>query len=660
MKVEPFDTQRKMTFTRRSALLSGGMLTLFGGILYRLYDLQVKQYDTFAAKADDNRFKQRIVVPRRGDILDRYGEVIATSRQNFRVLLIPEEADNIIRSVNAVRDIVPLTNQQEERLLRDIAANRNQAFVPIVIADNLTWEQYSAINFRLPRLQGISSEVGERRYYPSAPINAAFVGHVGAADNRDVNNARSQAERLLYLQPGFKLGKLGLERSEEASLRGEAGTQTVEITAAGRVIDENNNRGRASVSGDDLVLTIDQEIQAKAYEVLTTDYGEYPEGTEGPGAISGAAVVMDVVTGDILALVSTPGFDPNDFAKTIETERLRELTNSPLKPMLCKPIAGTYAPGSTVKMLSAIAALENGIEPTTKFRCSGSFWYHGNEHRCWERRGHGWMSMQNSLRNSCDVYYYNIAARVDIDQLADVSERFGLGQTYDLGLSGQVSGIVPSREWKRRYYRSTPENQTWFPGETMSVVIGQGATTSTPLQLAVMTARLATGKKIIPRIIRGRGEVFQPDPVFERLLADEEHLKVVRAGMDAVVNGWGTAARSSLMPDYRMAGKTGTSQVRSLQINPKTGRPFANHELPWRQRDNALFVAYAPYDNPRYACAVLVEHGGSGSKAAAPRARDIMKKVLDKDPSNRSKNPLYSPDGAPSDRVAGVESGASG
>ncbi|RFB06067.1 penicillin-binding protein 2 [Parvularcula marina] len=655
MKVEPFDTQRQTAFSRRSALLSGGMLVLFGGVVYRLFDLQVRRYDEFAAKADDNRFKQRVVVPRRGDMLDRYGNVIATSRQNFRILLIPEDTDNIPESIARLEEIVPLSARQEERLLRDITAKKNQSFVPVEVMDNLSWDEFSAVNFRLPRLPGISTEVGETRFYPDGEHISAIVGHVGAADSRDLANAEDQAKRLLYLQPGFKLGKLGLEKKYDTELRGQAGTQTVEITAAGRVIDENDHRGNEALPGTTLSLTIDTDIQAKAYEVLSTDYGEYPEGTEGPGAISGAAVVMDVVNGDVIALVSTPGFNPNDFAKTVGSSKLRELETSPLHPMLCKPIAGAYAPGSTFKMLSAITAQEAGISPSTRFGCSGKFWYGGHEHNCWKQGGHGAVDMVNSLKHSCDVYYYNVATRVDIDHIAEVAKRFGLGQKFDLGLSGQVSGIVPSREWKRNFYRTNPDNQTWFPGETLSVVIGQGAVTSTPLQLAVMSARIATGKVVTPRIVRGIGDSFVEDPVFETLAGDPEHLDIARQGMDAVVNQWGTAARSSLMPDFRMAGKTGTSQVRSLQINPATGRPFQNHELPWRQRDNALFVAFAPYDNPRYACAVVVEHGGSGSKAAGPRARDLMRAVLEKDPSNPAKNPLYYPSGTGANRIAALE-----
>ncbi len=659
MKVEPFDTQRHVTFTRRAAFTVGGTFLLFGGVASRLYDLQVRQFEEYQSKADDNRFKQRIVVPLRGEILDRYGELIASNRQNFRVLLVPEQTDDVAASIAKLEAYLPLTDAQRNLLLREVAEKKNQAFVPIEIMDNLEWDTFAAINFHGPSLPGIVSEVGETRYYPDGEVVAPVVGHVGSADASDLRSAGG--DRLLYLQPGFKLGKLGLEESFDEKLRGEAGSKTVEINAAGRVIEENDNRGHGAAQGETLALTIDADLQRHAHEVLAADYKEYPEGTEGPGAVAASAVVMDVVTGDVIVMASTPAFDPNVFARRVDRQTLRELKNSPLDPLLCKPLAGAYPPGSTFKLLTAIAAQEAGIDPRTRFTCTGSFRFGSRSHACWKREGHGRVNMAQSIKNSCDVYYYNLAQRVDIDHIADVARRFGLGQTYDLGIGGESEGIVPDRDWKRMYYRTQPENQTWFPGETLSVAIGQGAVTSTPLQLAVMTARLATGLAVEPRLVRSIGADVPSIPAFALATPQPEYLDIVREGMDAVVNQWGTAARSSLMPDYRMAGKTGTSQVRSLVINPETGKPFKNHELPWHKRDHALFVAYAPYENPRYACSVVVEHGGSGSKSAAPRARDIMRAVLEKDPVNPDRHEFWRPGQEPlRTRVAQAGSGRGG
>ncbi|MEM6649615.1 MAG: penicillin-binding protein 2 [Pseudomonadota bacterium] len=643
MKVEPFDTQRHVTFTRRATIGVGGVFLLFGGVAARLYDLQVRRYNEFQAKADDNRFKQRIVVPLRGEILDRYGHIIASNRQNFRVLIVPENTKNIPKTIADLEQIIPLTDAQRNRLLREIQEKQNQPFTPIEVIDNLSWDEFSAVKFHAPRLEGIASEVGATRYYPDGTVVAPVVGHVGAAEQRDLQRAEDEAERRLYLQPGFKMGKLGLEATHDEELRGVAGSKTVEINAAGRVIDEYENKGDEATQGKALGLTLDAELQRHAHNILGSDYTEYPDGTEEPHPVSASAVVMDAISGDVLVMASTPSFNPNDFARRIDAQSLRALKSSPLNPLLCKPLAGAYPPGSTFKLLTAIAAEEAGIDPNTRFHCSGGMHYGRRRFNCWKRTGHGSMNMIDAIKHSCDVYFWQLATRVDIDHIADVARRYGLGQKYDLGIRGEVAGTVPDREWKRNYYRTNPDNQTWFPGETLSVAIGQGSVTSTPLQLAVMTARLATGREVVPRLVRGEGDALFEPARFPMVKTKPEHLQTIRDGMDAVVNQWGTAARSSLMPDFRMAGKTGTSQVRSLQTDPVTGKVIKNQDLPWHQRDHALFVAFAPYDNPRYACSVVVEHGGSGSKSAGPRARDIMRKVMEKDPLGISKDKLWVP-----------------
>ncbi|MGV6820145.1 MAG: penicillin-binding protein 2 [Parvularcula sp.] len=641
MKVEPFDTQRQQSFTRRATLVTGGVMLLFGGIGARLYDLQVRRYDEYLAKADDNRFKQRILPPLRGDIVDRYGRPIATSRQNFRVLLVPEDTKSIAQSISDLEHIIPLTDEQRDRVLREVQEKKNQTFVPIEVVDNLSWDEFAAINFHARKLKGIISDVSEIRFYPDKSAVAPFVGHVGSPNARDLSRAGNEAERLLYLQPGYKLGKTGLEASHDKELRGIAGTRTVEVTAAGRVVDDVQFRGRPAQQGKTLGLTIDAELQVRAHEILAQDYKEYP--ADKAHEVGASAVVLDVETGDVLVMASTPSFDPNIFARRVDQNALRALEKSPLKPLLPKPLAGAYPPGSTFKTITAIAAQEAGISTQHKFYCGGSMRYGAHSHSCWKRSGHGYLDMKGAIKNSCDVFFYNCALKIDIDHLADVARRFGLGETYDLGIGGELRGTVPDRAWKRAYYRTDPDNQTWFPGETISVAIGQGALTSTPLQLAVMAARLASGKRVMPRIVRGQnGGVMMP-PAFGALDVDETALTTVRAGMDAVVNQWGTAARSNLLPDYRMAGKTGTSQVRRLKINPKTGKPFPNSELPWNERDHALFVCFAPYEAPRYAACVVVEHGGSGSRSAGPRARDLMRAVLDKDPADGTKNPLWDP-----------------
>ena len=656
MRVEPFDTKRHMVFTRRAAIMGTGALGLFAGVGARLYQLQVRQHADYAALADDNRFNQRVVVPLRGEIYDRYGALVATNEQDFRVVLIPERTGSVARTLAKLEEVVPLTDRQRARVLRDVA--RASSFTPVQVATGLTWDQFATLNHRSTEMPGLQPEVDMARSYPGGGAAAFVTGYVGSATEGDLADAEADQTRLLYRQPGFKLGKAGLERTFDADLRGEQGSKTVQVNAHGRVVGEVANEGQDAVQGAPLGLTIDAELQTRALEILAADYDEYPE-EEATHPQSASAVVLDAVTGDVLVMASAPAFDPNDFRQGIDPDLWRQLQAAETKPLLNKPVAGAYPPGSTFKLLTAIAAQEAGIPPSTSFYCSGVHTFAGNQFRCWKRGGHGWVDMVASIKHSCDTYYYNLAERLDIDHIADVAKRYGLGQTYDLGIGTEAKGIVPSRAWKAAYYRSTPANQKWFGGETLSVAIGQGAVTATPLQLAVMSARLATGRAVEPRLVRVRGETVIAPADFPRIGGDPRDLRAVREGMNAVVNDLGTAARSSLKAEgWLMAGKTGTSQVVSLAKDPVTGRVLKNHELPWNRRDHALFAAFAPYEDPRYAIAVVVEHGGSGSRAAGPRARDIMRLVLEKAPADRDRHALWRPGMKPLRRAAPTRTAA--
>ena len=428
-----------------------------------------------------------------------------------------------------------------------------------------------------------------------------------------------------------KSAATGLERTYEKELRGKAGKMNVVINAHGRVIEEVKEGAVPSQQGKPLTLTIDAELQTHAMEVLATPAERQPDEPQ-----SAAAVVMDVVTGDILVLASTPAFNPNDFNVGINPTLWRELNESPYKPLLNKALAGEYAPGSTLKVIAAIAGQEMGFKPTQTVRCNGKVWYGNRYFHCWKRGGHGVRDMKGAIKDSCNVYFYEIAKTLDIDLLASTAEKFGLGQTYELGISGQKRGIVPSREWKRQHYAGSPENQPWFQGETLSAIIGQGAWTSTPLQLCVMAARVATGNAVRPRLVRAVGDLILPAPTAPAIDVDPAHLQVVRAGMNAVTNEYGTAARSRLEdPDWQMAAKTGSSQVFRITAEDRARGLTKQDDIPWARRDHALFVSFMPYENPRYACAVLVEHGIGGSRAAGPKAREIMRKVAERDPASR-------------------------
>ena len=620
MKLNSIDPERQTVFNRRSILFSTAITGLFGGITWRLSQLQLSEHDRYAALARENQFNRRILPPLRGEIVDRFGNVIASNRKNFRVLLIPERARDLDATLSNLGEIIEITPEKRQRIERQI--RRLGKFTPIEVADNLDWDTFSRINYQVPFIPGIVPEEGRTRDYPFGNATAFVIGYVGAPTDKDLEAEPTPEDRNLLRQPGFKVGRDGLERRYDRELRGQAGESLVKVNAHGRVIEQVDDGMKSPQQGDRVSLTIDADLQMAAMKALE---GE-----------SGCAVVMDAVTGEILVLASTPAFDPNNFNVGIDPAQWRTLNNDPTKPLVNKPLSGAYPPGSTFKMISAIAAQETGFDQNFRVRCRGSIRYGGETRRCWKRGGHGVMDMRDAIKHSCDVYFWEIAKQLDVDYLATVARRFGLGQVFEIGIPGQQRGVVPDTTWKKDYFAGNPENQQWFGGETLSVIIGQGYVSSTPLQLAVMASRLATAREVRPTLVRGIGERLVPVPETAALAVNLDHLRVVQDGMIAVVNEIGGTARRARLDnrDVQMAGKTGTSQVVSLQRDPKTGRILKNEELPWHLRDHALFVAFAPADAPRYALSVLVEHGGSGSRSAAPIAKTIMDAVIAKDPAS--------------------------
>jgi len=622
------DPERREVVSRRMVLFGGGVGLLFAGVAGRLYQLQLLDHDKYVELAEKNQFNRRILTPLRGEIIDRFGDKLASNRKNFRVLLIPEQSRDVDEALGKIANFVPVSDDKRARIMREI--RRRGAFTPVEIEDNVSWGDFSRVSLELPHLPGVLPDVGETRDYPLGEASAFVIGYVSAVTEKDLAAQESDADRVLLRQPGFKVGREGLERTYERELRGRAGKMNVKINAHGRVIEELTEQATPPVQGKTLSLTIDAELQRRATEILSTPGERMPDEPQ-----SAASVVMDVATGDILVLASTPAFNPNDFNVGIAPSIWKELNESPYKPLLNKPLAGVYPPGSTLKVISAIAAQEAGVKPSQTAYCRGKVWYGNRYFHCWKRGGHGTLNMKGAIKNSCDVYFYEIAKQLEIDILADVARRFGLGQTYELGISGQMQGVVPDRAWKRRYFAGQPENQQWFQGETLSVIIGQGYVTATPLQLCVMSARVATGRAVRPRLVRAVGDLVPPAPKASPIAVDARHLQTVRAGMNAVTNEGGTAARSRLDdPDWRLAGKTGTSQVYSITAEDRANGLTKPEDLPWKRRDHALFVCYMPYENPRYACSVVVEHGIGGSRAAGPKAREIMRAVAEKDPAS--------------------------
>ncbi len=627
MRVNAHDPEKQEIVTRRAVLFGGGLSLLFAGIAARLYRLQVVDFEKYQRLALENQFNTRIITPLRGEIVDRFGVKLASNRKNFRLLFIPEQTSDIEAALDKIENHIEIGSLKRARLRREI--RRLGEFTPVEIEDNLSWDEFTKINFETPHLPGVLPDVGETRNYPYGEAAAFVLGYVGAVTDQDLAKPENEDDQALMRQPGFKVGRDGLERTYDRELRGRAGRMNVKVNAHGRVIQEYEENAVSPVQGATLALTIDADLQRRATEILAAH-----EEDEDP--ISGSAVVLDIESGDVLVLASTPAFDPNAFNVGIDPQYWKELNESRYKPLLNKSISAIYPPGSTYKVVSAIAAQIAGRSPAKTVNCLGKTYYGNRFFHCWKRGGHGPVDMKASIKKSCDVFYYDVAKTMDIDLLAEVARKLGLGQAYELGIPGQKRGIVPDRAWKKQYYAGDPENQIWFPGETLSVIIGQGAIESTPLQLAVLAARVASGRQVKPRIVRMRGDLVVPEPSAPPIDIEPSYFDVARAGMDAVVNEiGGTAWRSQLeKPEWRMAGKTGTSQIYRITAEERARGVTKGEDLPWHRRDHALFMCYAPFDAPRYACAVVIEHGIGGSRIAGPKARDIMNVVMAKDPAS--------------------------
>lgn len=610
------DPGRFKSFSRRVAFLGGGKVLLLSLLAGRMYQLQVIESDKYKTLADENRINLRLLPPPRGRIIDRYGRPLAINQENYRVTLVAEQVRDIKTMLDTLSGIISLEDYERQRILREV--RRRRGFVPVTIRENLNWNDVSRIEVNAPDLPGLSIEVGQSRQYPFADDFAHVLGYVSAVSEKEVTG-----DPLLEL-PGFKIGKNGVERIFDLNLRGKAGNSQVEVNAVGRVIRELSRQ--EGQPGDDLRLTIDRDLQKMSADRLKAEK-------------SAAAVVMDIHNGDVLALSSVPGFDPNEFVTGLSSRTWRRLLNDPHTPLINKAISGQYAPGSTFKMVVALAALEAKIVgPDHRVFCRGFTQLGNARFHCWKKHGHGWQNMTDAHKNSCDVYFYDIAKRTGIDRIAEMANRLGFGFKTGIDLPAEKGGVIPTRAWKKALI-GTP----WQQGETLISGIGQGFILATPLQLAVMTARIANGgKAVVPRLVRPAAEDGKDnDPVFKPLGISKRSLDIVRDGMDRVTNELrGTAYRARIKEEgMEMSGKTGTAQVRRISKAERDTRVLKNHERPWRERDHALFVGYAPSDNPRYAVAVVVEHGGGGSKVAAPIARDLLLATQKRDPSNRDDAP---------------------
>jgi penicillin-binding protein 2 len=576
------------SFDRRSFLVGG----IQGGVglllAARMGYIAVAENEKYEMEAESNRVNLVLIPPRRGWILDRNGSPLASNRADFRVDVIPERLVDPDREITTIGELLKLTPVELQDLRDKI--EKAAGFQPVEVADALDYDTFAAVTVRLPELPGIVPQRGFSRYYPTGPAVGHLIGYVGAASREEYEAEPSP----LLLTPGYKLGKDGLEKQFEQVLRGVPGARRSEVTASGRIVRDLDMR--EDVQGQSIKLTIDGALQ---------DYAARRIGLE-----SAAVVVIDCHTGGILALVSMPSFDPNSFADGVGRVEWKMLNDDDHIPLLNKALRGLYPPGSTVKPMATLALQQHGVSPDERINCPGGYRLGNRFFRC--DAVHGSLDMRGAIEHSCNTYFWTMAHRVGYDAIAPAAKLLGLGQEFDLPGSAQRYGTIPDSAWKMRRYQ-----QEWTASDSLNAAIGQGYVSVSPLQLAVMTSRIATGRDLVPSLMFG-----QPKPLGPALPFTPEQLAVTRDGMFLVVNGHGTGVGSRLqIGDIKMAGKTGTAQVRRLTSRGSVGE--------WKARDHSLFVCYAPAEAPRYAMAVVVEHGTFGARAAAPIARDVMTCLFD-------------------------------
>lgn len=594
------DVSRLMT--RRAMLLGSLQAVLVTTLAFRMRHLQLEQAGAFQLLAEENAVKIRLIPPARGLILDRKGILIAGNEQNYRITLTREDTEDAPAVLKGVAELIPLSDADIADLMKQL--EKSSPTLPVTIAERLSWEEFSRVSLNAPALPGITTEVGLSRFYPRKSDFAHVLGYVGPVSDYDLSKM-DDPDPLLQI-PKFQIGKLGVEAKYEDALRGKAGTRRIEVNSSGREMREiDRQEGQQGVT---LQMTLDARLQNFLMARL--------------GGESAAAVVLDLTQGDILAIGSAPSFDPNLFVRGISAIDYKLLTENDHRPLADKTVQGAYPPGSTFKLVTALAALEAGVaSPGDRVYCPGYTTLGNRKFHCWKKGGHGSVDLEYSLEQSCDVYYYEMAQRVGIDQIGAMARKLGLGEKPDVPMSAVSEGVAPTKAWKKERY-----GKDWLLGDTLNSGIGQGYVLASPLQLAIMVGRIATGRALQPRLVASVNGTEVPPAEAPPLDIAPEHLAAVRAGMFAVSNGeHGTAKVSRIAdPATPMAGKTGTSQVRNISAAEHSQGVVKNDQLPWERRDHALFVCFAPYDAPKVAVAMIVEHGGGGSTAAAPIARDIL------------------------------------
>ena len=601
------DTVKKVNLiNRRLFIITAAKVLVFVGLSTRLYSLQVKDKNKYLTLSDKNRIRESKLPPVRGEFLDYFGKIIAGNNEVYQLHLIPEQVENFRYVSLRLKSILNMSDRQFQKLLKK--KNEVKPWDTIVVSDNLTWEQFSRVNSYLYELSGVKSVLSITRIYPYKEDFTHVLGYVSQANEKDVLENDDIKRKFV---PGLRVGKTGLEKAFERELLGENDIQRFEVNAYGKKI--NQIELQKGSKGRDIRLTIDAEIQKYCGELLKDR--------------AGSICVMDIYTGEIIAMQSAPSFDPNLFLFGINQDDWQLIRNNPLKPLVNKTISGKYSPGSTIKPIVALSALENKIvSPQFTVKCEGKTEMYGQTYHCWKKKGHGFVSLKNAMKQSCDTYFYEIARRLGVDRLSETAKKFGLGErVFENLFFNEKKGLVPNTQWKKNALGSG-----WLLGETMITGIGQGYIQTTPIQLCLMTAQIANGGyKIYPKITVDTETNFLDK--YEPLFTEKKNIKIIQDSIFSSTNEvMGTSYSSRINdPKYRFAGKTGTAQVKRITAEERE-LDLKTSEIPYEQRDHALYVAYGPTENPRYALSIIIEHGGSGGTTAAPMAKKLFKLIIDR------------------------------
>ncbi|MBW4332104.1 penicillin-binding protein 2 [Stakelama sp. CBK3Z-3] len=596
------EAAQPFTFSRRATVLGIGQGAVGLVLAGRMAWLSVAENQHYKLLSESNRVNMTLVPPRRGWIVDRHGAPIADNRTDFRVDIIPDRLEDKQHTLSLLTSVLALTADDLQRINTDL--DRAAGFQPVQVEENLDWEHFAAVSVRIPEMPGVAPTRGFARNYPLGAAVAHLTGYVGSASAEQYEKEKDP----LLVTPGFKLGKDGLEKALEDRLRGKPGAKRIEVTARGKLVRELATR--PDTPGDTVRLTIDAGLQEYAARRLGTN--------------SGSVVVLDVLTGDMLAMVSMPAYDPNSFSRGIGRMEWKMLSQDDHVPLMNKVLQGLYPPGSTVKPMHGLALLQNGIDPDQTVYCGGVMQVGRGRFHCWKRGGHGNINMHRAIPQSCDIYFFQMARQLGYDKFAPTAREMGLGAQYDLPFLSQYYGTVPDSQWKKKKY-----GKDWTVADSINASIGQGYLLVNPMQLAVMAARLSSGREIVPRIL-----LDEPHRPAASLNLNPEHIKVIRRAMWAVVNGGGTGGAARMNIDgVDLAGKTGTAQVRRITMADRRAGRTGNASFPFHLRDHALFVGFAPADNPRYACSVVIEHGGHliRNLDAPETASDVLSYMFDRE-----------------------------